>query len=113
MVKKGYIPDTGDIVWLNFSPQAGHEQAGHRPALVLSPLVYNKASGRMLACPLTTKMKGYPFEVPLSGTGKPSVVLADQVKNLDWKARGAVFKGQAGKNEVAQVRKIVAMLVGV
>lgn len=111
MVKGQYVPDAGDIVWLNFSPQAGHEQAGHRPALVLSSAVYNKASKRMIACPLTTKIKGYPFEVPMSGEIK-SVVLADQVKNLDWHARGAVFKGRAKASELAQVRNIVALLVG-
>ena len=82
-----YVPEAGDIVWLQFTPQAGHEQAGHRPALVLSPARYNRI-GLMLCCPMTTKAKGYPFEIVVSNkTG--SVVLADQVKSLDWKARGA------------------------
>lgn len=88
---KGYVPDAGDIVWLEFDPQAGHEQAGHRPALVLSPAIYNGRIGLMLCCPMTTKIKGYPFEVIVPG--KPeSAVLADQVKSLDWKERNAKKK---------------------
>lgn len=76
-----YVPDAGDIVWLNFDPQAGHEQAGHRPALVLSPARYNERSGMMICCPATTRIKGYPFEVRLAGQPE-SVVLADQVKSM-------------------------------
>lgn len=89
-----YVPERGDIVWLSFDPQAGHEQAGHRPALVLSPKAYNAKSGLMLCCPLTTKIKGYPFEVSINGPS-PSVALADQVKSLDWRARNAKKKGTA------------------
>ena len=85
---KAYIPDAGDIVWLNFTPQAGHEQAGHRPALVISPKAYNQKTGLMGCCPMTTQIKGYPFEVRLSGN-PTNVVLADQVKSLDWKSRKA------------------------
>jgi mRNA interferase MazF len=80
-----YIPEAGDIVWLQFNPQAGHEQAGHRPALVLSPAKYNKI-GLMLCCPMTTKLKGYLFEVVVDGP-QTSAALADQVKSLDWKVR--------------------------
>ncbi len=76
-----YIPDAGDIVWLQFTPQAGHEQAGHRPAVVISPARYNR-TGLMLCCPMTSKVKGYPFEVTITGS-TPSVVLYDQVKSLD------------------------------
>ena len=94
MRRRAYIPDRGDIVWLQFNPQAGHEQAGHRPALVLSPANYNHRSGLMLCCPLTTQRKGYPFEVVIQDEPPDiSVVLADQVKSLDWKVRKAVKKG--------------------
>lgn len=86
-----YIPEAGDVVWLNFDPQSGHEQAGHRPALVISPASYNGRTGLMLCCPLTSQIKGYPFEVAISGTRK-NVALADQIKSLDWRARGAVKK---------------------
>ncbi|MGJ0506744.1 MAG: endoribonuclease MazF [Methylocystis sp.] len=97
-----YAPERGDIVWLSFDPQAGHEQAGHRPALVLSPKAYNAKTGLMLCCPMTTKVKGYPFEVALAGD-EASAVLADQVKSLDWRARNARKKGMATKREVAEV----------
>lgn len=76
-----YTPETGDLVWLQFDPQAGHEQAGHRPAMVLSPATYNKKSGLMLCCPMTTQIKGYPFEVVIKGN-PASVVLADQEPGL-------------------------------
>lgn len=94
MSKRLYVPDRGDIVWLQFNPQAGHEQAGYRPALVLSPVSYNRRSGLMLCCPMTSQRKGYPFEVVIEvDTDRESVVLADQVKSLDWKVRKAVKKG--------------------
>ena len=84
---KAFTPDVGDIVWLHFDPQAGHEQAGHRPALVLTSGGYNAARGMMLCCPLTTKVKGYAFEV-LVEHSPPSVALVDQIKSFDWRARG-------------------------
>jgi len=87
-----YCPKRGDIVWLSFTPQAGHEQAGHRPALVLSPESYNRKVGLALFCPITSQVKGYPFEVRVpQGYEVSGVVLADQVKSLDWKARRATF----------------------
>lgn len=99
MKRPTYVPDRGDIVWLQFNPQAGHEQAGHRPALVLSPVSYNRASGLMLCCPMTSQKKGYPFEVTVSDDPqRTSVVLADQVKSLDWKTRKAVKKDTASLN---------------
>lgn len=108
----GYVPDAGDIVWLQFTPQAGHEQAGHRPALVLSPAQYNGRTRLMLCCPMTTRIKGYPFEVLIAGE-PPSVVLADQVKSLDWAARQASRKGRASAGELAEVRaKLLALLNG-
>lgn len=98
-----YVPDAGDIVWLNFTPQAGHEQAGHRPAVVVvSPMRYNQ-TGLMLCCPMTSKVKGYPFEVLIAGP-TPSVVLSDQVKNLDWRARLARRKGTVTEAELGEVR---------
>lgn len=105
-----WVPDSGDIVWVNFDPQAGHEQAGHRPALVLSPARYNGMRGMMLCCPLTTKLKGYPFEVAIS-QNPPSAILADQIKNLDWRARKARRKGEVTAAVLADVRaKLKALL---
>ncbi len=107
---RAYVPEAGDIVWLNFTPQAGREQSGHRPALVLSPSSYNAKTSLMLCCPLTTQIKHYPFEVLLSQT-PPSVVLADQVRNLDWRVRKAVKKGKATASELSEVRaKVIALL---
>lgn len=85
-----YIPDRGDIVWITLNPQAGHEQSGHRPALALSPKAYNAKVGLAILCPITSQVKGYPFEVLIPG-GMPiaGVVLSDQVKSLDWRAREA------------------------
>jgi mRNA interferase MazF len=98
-----YIPDRGDIVWLNFTPQAGHEQAGHRPALVLSPASYNGKTSLMLCCPITSQIKRYPFEVALCDNPLVSgAVLADQVKSVDWKARQAKKKGRAS-NDIVEV----------
>lgn len=104
-----YVPEAGDIVWLQFTPQAGHEQAGHRPAAVLSPAAYNRI-GLMLCCPMTTRVKGYPFEVAISGA-RGSVVLADQVKSLDWRARKASLKGHLTESELAEVRAKAIALV--
>jgi mRNA interferase MazF len=85
-----YIPERGDVVWLTFNPQAGHEQAGRRPALVLSPAAYNGKVGLALLCPITSQIKGYPFEVLIPPDLKiGGVILSDQVKSLDWKAREA------------------------
>ncbi|HEN3637303.1 TPA: endoribonuclease MazF [Yersinia enterocolitica] len=108
---KTYVPDAGDIVWLDFDPQAGHEQAGHRPALVLSPAVYNEKVGLMLCCPMTTQIKGYPFEVLIAGT-RPSAVLSDQIKSLDWRKRNATRKGRVTTLELAEVRAKSKALIG-
>ena len=105
-----YIPQAGDIVWLNFTPQTGHEQAGHRPALVLSPQTYNQKTSLMICCPITTHIKNYPFEVPIAGD-PASVVLADQVKSLDWRSRKAKRKGSVSPDELAEIRaKIIALI---
>jgi mRNA interferase MazF len=99
-----YVPDRGDLVWLDFTPQAGHEQAGRRPALVLSPRAYNDKSGLMLACPIANQAKGYPFEVALPTVAKATgVVLADQVRNLDWHDRRATRIAAAPESLVKDV----------
>ena len=105
------MPDAGDIVRLHFDPQAGHEQAGHRPALVLTPVAYNGPRGMMICCPMTSRIKGYPFEVVVSES-PPSVVLVDQVKSLDWRARRAVHKGRVAGATLAEVQaKLRALLM--
>lgn len=106
-----YVPEAGDIVWLHFDPQAGHEQAGHRPALVLSPSTYNGKTGLMLCCPMTTQVKGYPFEVLIGGDRK-SAALADQVKSLDWVVRKASRKGRVSSVELAEVKAKNYALIG-
>ena len=106
-----YVPEAGDIVWLNFTPHTGHEQAGHRPALVLSPAAYNDKTSLMLCCPLTTQIKNYPFEVLIAGTPQ-NVVLADQFKSLDWRARNAARKGAVSPEELADVRAKILALIG-
>ena len=84
-----YIPEEGDIVWLEYDPQAGHEQAGHRPAVVLSRKAYNRKTGLAIFCPITSRVKGYPFEVTVNGRKIRGAILSDQVKSFDWKARRA------------------------
>jgi len=108
---RGYVPDSGDVVWLNFTPRAGREQAGHRPALVLSPAAYNEKTSLMICCPLTTQIKKNPFEVPLAGS-PPSVVLADHVKSVDWRARRAARKTKVSPAELAEVRAKIRALIG-
>lgn len=107
----GWTPEAGDIIWLQFNPQAGHEQAGHRPAVVLSPGGYSDKTGLALCVPLTTRIKGYPFEVPIIGA-KDSVALADQVKCLDWRKRGATPKGRASNAELEAIRTKLRLLIG-
>ena len=106
-----YVPDAGEIVWLSFNPQAGREQAGHRPALVLSPAAYNAKTSLMICCPMTTQIKNYPFEVVIAGT-PASAVLADQVKSLDWRKRRASRKGTVSATELADVRAKIRALIG-
>ena len=112
MVKEQYIPDRGDLVWIQFNPQSGHEQSGKRPALVLSPVTYNGKVGLALFCPVTSKAKGYPFEVvipqdlPIEG-----VILSDQIKSLDWQSRQAKFICRVPKKTLDEVLHKVDLLI--
>jgi mRNA interferase MazF len=108
-----YVPDAGDFVWLTFDPQAGHEQAGRRPALILSPRAYNAKAGLAITCPVSTRVKGYPFEVVIPPGGTVSgVVLADQMKSLDWKERRVEQAGRAPASVVEEVLARLAPLLG-
>ena len=101
---KAYVPDAGDLIWLTFDPQSGSEQAGRRPALVISPRRYNERAGLAVLCPITSKPKGYPFEVPLAKEGPvQGVVLADHIKSLDWRARKATFIAASEPPVMAEV----------
>ena len=113
MVAPGsFVPDRGDVVWLTLQPQAGREQAGRRPVLVLSPASYNGKTGLMLLCPITNQAKGYPFEVALPvGLPTTGVVLADQLKSLDWRARQAEKIGRVPAATVAAVLARVQLLL--
>ena len=107
-----YLPERGDVVWLDFRPQAGHEQTGRRPAVVLSPRSYNGKVGLALVCPITTRLKGYPFEVAVpAGCGVSGVVLADRVKILDWRARRAEFICRLPAPIIADVLARLAALI--
>lgn len=107
-----YIPDSGDIVWITFNPQAGHEQAGRRPALVLSPKAYNGKVGLALLCPITNQVKGYPFEVLIpEGLEVKGAILSDQVKSLDWKVRNAEFCCQLPADLFDEVVKKLSTLI--
>lgn len=107
-----YIPKRGDIIWLELNPQAGHEQAGKRPVLVISPEAYNQKTSLLLACPITSQIKGYPFEVKLpSELQIQGVILCDQVKNLDWQARNAQFACQAPDYIVQEVIEKIRVLI--
>ena len=113
MVARAYVPEAGDLIWLTFDPRAGHEQRGRRPALILSPRAYNAKARLVIACPITSHVKGYPFEVLLPPGGRISgVVLADHVKNLDWRTRRAVFVAKAPAEIVTDVRERLRVLLG-
>jgi len=107
-----YVPERGDFIWLNSNPQAGHEQSGKRPALVLSPQDYNTRTGLLIACPVTSKVKGYPFEVRVSGGEKINgAILSDQVKSLDWKVRKATFAEKASAQVIAKTQTKLLLLL--
>ena len=107
-----YVPERGDLVWLTFTPQAGHEQAGRQPAVVLSPATYNGRVGLAVFCPITNQQKGYPFEVRLPDRlGVTGVILSDQVKSLDWRARNAVFVATLPRDVLYEVLQKLNTLV--
>jgi mRNA interferase MazF len=112
--KNSYVPERGDVVWFDFHPQAGHEQAGRRPAFVLSPATYNGKTGLMLCCPITSQVKGYPFEVVVEESAVVrGAILSDQVKSLNWQARRAEKKGKVSKPVMEEVvAKVRAILEG-
>ena len=114
MVSAINSPQRGDVVWLDFDPQTGREQSGRRPALVLSDARYNQLTGRWVFCPITSKVKGYPFEVSISVGGVSGLVLSDHVKNLDWRARKLEFSG--GKADAETLRIVLSnirLLLGI
>lgn len=112
-MKIAFVPDAGDFVWLTFNPPAGREQAGRRPALILSPRIYNAKSGLALACPVTNQVKGYPFEVTVpASAGATGVILADHVKSVDWKVRQAEPLGRCTDEVMDEVRARLAPLLG-
>ena len=107
-----YVPRRGDVVWLSFTPHAGHEQAGRRPAVVLSPSAYNRKVGLALFCPITSRTKGYPFEVEVpAGLTISGVVMADQLKSLDWRARRAEFASRLPDTSMSEVLALVTALL--
>lgn len=106
-----FVPDAGDLIWINFDPVEGHEQGGHRPAVVLSPFAYNNKTGLLLCVPCTTKVKGYPFEVELPGE-RDGVALADQITCVDWRARKVEKKGKVAIGELSEIRAKAKALIG-
>lgn len=113
MVKpRAYVPERGDVIWITLNPQAGHEQAGRRPAVVLSPAVYNGKVGLAILCPITNQIKGYPFEVLIpAGLPVKGVILADQAKSLDWRARDAELICTLPAETVAEVLQKLGTLL--
>ena len=111
-MKESFLPDIGDILWMSLSPTSGHEQSGHRPVLTLTPAAYNAKRGLLICCPITSRVGGYPFEVAISTDGISGVVIADQVKSMDWQARGARLAGRADVDVTLEVRaKLGALLL--
>jgi mRNA interferase MazF len=114
VVAREYVPEAGDLIWIDFTPQAGREQAGRRPAVVLSPRSYNEKTNLAVVCPVTSKKKGYPFEVSLPpGLRITGVILSDHLKNLDWRQRQAQRAGRIPRSVLQQVRDRVAALLGI
>ena len=106
------VPDRGEVIWLQFNPQAGHEQAGRRPALVISPKAYNRKVGLLICCPITNQEKGYPFEVRLpDGIGITGVILSDQVKSLDWRMRNSTLIAKVPRAVMGEVLQKFATLI--
>ena len=111
-MKVSFVPDVGDILWMSVSPTSGHEQSGHRPVLTLTPAAYNAKRGLLICCPITSRIGGYPFEVAVDTEGISGVVIADQVKSVDWQARGARLAGRVSVEVTLEVRaKLGALLL--
>jgi mRNA interferase MazF len=110
---KPYVPDAGDIVWLNFDPQAGRDQAKRRPALVLTEKSYNRASGLFVVCPLTSKRKPHPFALPIMVGKVEGAVLVDHIKSLDWKSRRATFHSKADSALLSKARTYIGVLLAI
>lgn len=111
MKAQAYVPERGDIVWLDFNPQLGHEQRGRRPALTLSHGAYNTKIGLALFCPITSKVKGYPFEVEVAGKFIDGCVLSDQVKSLDWTVRNVEFIEKIAGDKLEEVLENISVLI--
>jgi mRNA interferase MazF len=111
MVKSKYVPDKGDLVWLDFNPQLGHEQKGRRPALCISQKKYNQKTNLALFCPITSQIKGYPFEVVLEKHSITGCILSDQVKNFDWWERNCTFIEKAAEEEIDSVIENIKLLI--
>jgi mRNA interferase MazF len=112
-LSRSYIPDVGDVVWIEFSPQVGHEQIGRRPGVVLSPQIYNEKAGLAIICPVTSQVKGYPFEVVLPAKLQVrGVILADQIRSLDWRQRRVQKFGKLSSAVLDEVRQRIAAVIG-
>ena len=112
-MSESYVPDCGDIIWLNLSPTSGHEQSGHRPFVTLTPAEYNQKRGLLVCCPITTRVAGYPFEVAIDGQEVSGVAIADQIRTIDWRARGAKPAGKANQDAILELKgKLKALLLG-
>ena len=108
-----HAPAQGEIIWIDFDPQSGHEQTGRRPALVVSQTAYNQRIGRAFVCPISSKIKGYPFEVPIQTASVSGVVLSDHLKNLDWQARGTTCTGEFVRSvDLQKVWRLVESVMG-
>ena len=111
-MKESFVPDVGDVLWMSLLPTSGHEQSGHRPVLTITPVAYNAKRGLLICCPITSRVGGYPFEVAIETDGISGVVIADQVKSVDWQARGARLAGRASVEVTLEVRaKLGALLL--
>lgn len=111
MVNSSFVPEKGDLVWLEFNPQAGHEQQGHRHAICISQKIYNQKTGLALFCPITSHVKGYPFEVVLENHSINGCILSDQVKNLDYVQRKCSFIEKASKDEINSVIENIKLMI--
>lgn len=112
MVKRQpYTPDRGDLIWVDFNPQKGHEQANKRPAVVLSPKIYNAKSSLVVVCPVTSRAKGYPFEVPLVTEKVSGAILADQIRTLDWHARPTSFIQKLPEGKIREIQEKIIVLI--